>query len=322
MEDFSNSENYKIKENICLEHKIRELALQQGFDDVGIIEAKPLEKHFEILCNWLSENKNADMHYMKNNLELRENIKNFFPDAQSVIIFIHNYFPKNKFDFLKKYKIAYYAYGRDYHKVLAKKLKKIISDIKQLAPDCECRSFTDSAPVMEKVLAEKAGLGWIGKNSLLINRKLGSYFFISGIVTNLKLNYNTDIEKNRCGNCRNCIDACPTKAIEKPYIVNSNLCISYHTIENKNEIPEKLGNSEWIFGCDICQQVCPWNRKAKPNNEKDFSIKNELLELNDSALENLTEAEFDKLFEGSPIKRTKFEGLKRNIFFVKNENKL
>jgi len=256
------------------------------------------------------------MHYMKNHFEKRLDPSKLFEGTQSVISLIFNYNTDKKFE-NDYYQISKYAFGKDYHSIVKAKLKKLISFIEENFENAKCRAFVDSAPVMDKVWAQKAGLGWMGKNTNLISRKHGSFFFIAEILTNVELEYDRPL-KDYCGKCTKCIDACPTGAIYEPYKLNASQCISYLTIELKNEIPEKFKNSykNWIFGCDICQDVCPWNQKVLAHHEPEFEPYADLLKMNENDWKNLDEDTFNKLFKNSAIKRTKFEGLKRNINFL------
>jgi epoxyqueuosine reductase len=231
---------------------------------------------------------------------------------------LYNYSPKETIPEKENFKISKYAYGTDYHFILKRKLKDLIVYIEELAPNSSSRAFVDSAPVLDRAWAARAGLGWIGKNTMLITKKQGSYFFIGEIITDLELDYKNETVPNQCGGCTRCIEACPTQALE-PYILDSRKCISYWTIEHKGAtIPEKFKDKfeNYIFGCDICQDVCPWNRLSEPHMEPAFEPKEELLEIKKADWEVLTKEKFNALFKNSPVKRTKFEGLKRNIKFL------
>ena len=232
----------------------------------------------------------------------------------------YNYFTEEKQKDLSAPKISKYAYGRDYHKVVRKKLKTFLQFIQEEIGEVAGRAFVDSAPVMERVWAKKSGLGWIGKNSLMLTKGKGSFFFLAELVIDLELLYDGPV-KDYCGSCTKCIDACPTDAIVEPYQVDGSKCISYLTIELKDKLPETFSDKmeNWMYGCDICQDVCPINARAKAHQEEQFKPKAELLEKSKAAWEEITEEVFDSLFEGSPVKRTKYEGLKRNIEFLKNK---
>ena len=301
-----------------LAEKIKDKALDLGFLSVGFTSSDLLSEDASHLSEWLGNGYHAEMKYMENHFEKRINPKKLVEGSYSVISLLYNYFPKSQSSNQESPKIARYAYGRDYHKVLRKKLKQLFIYIKsELAPGLEGRYFIDSGPVLERTLARKAGLGWIGKNSMLIHPKFGSFFFICEMLINIELPAN-GILNDYCGGCTKCIDACPTNAIVSPKVIDSNKCISYHTIENKNEIPLELKGSfqNWIFGCDICQEVCPWNRKSKPHHEPDFDPQNNILNMTRKDWHNLSEEDFESLFYNSAIKRTKYSGLKRNLNFI------
>ncbi len=297
---------------------IRERAKELGFSEIGFSKAEKLTEEEERLKVWLDKGFNAGMTYMNNHFEKRLDPTELVPGAKTVISLMYNYHTELNQSDESIYKVSKYAYGRDYHKVVKNKLKKLFKFINDEIHEVSGRLFVDSAPVLEGAWASKAGLGWIGKNSLLINPKKGSYFFLSELVIDLELDYDSPIS-DFCGNCTKCIDACPTDAIHPDgYIVDANSCISFLTIENKEEIPEEFKNrmEDYIFGCDICQEVCPWNRFSKEHDEPDFTPKKEFLEMTAKDWIELTETKFEKLFYGTPVARTKFEGLKRNIEFV------
>ena len=254
------------------------------------------------------------MNYLEKNLDKRLDPRKLVPGAQSVISLSYNYFPKEKIDKKNNFILSKYAYGKDYHKVIRKKLKILFNYIKEKIGDIDGRVFVDSAPVHERAWAKLSGIGWIGKNSLLINERKGSYFFLAEIICDLELEYDT-ITKDRCGKCTKCIDACPTDAITSAQVIDANKCISYLTIENKKEIPNELKSNlnDAIFGCDICQDVCPWNKFSRPHNEDSFKPKKELSSLRKRDWIELTEDTFNKIFEGSAVKRAKYEGIIRNI---------
>jgi len=299
---------------------IKREALAQGFAACGIAPAGSLDKDGEHLDAWLAKGYHAKMEYMQKNSHLRTDPGLLVENARSVIVMLHNYFPPEKQPDVSPYLISAYAYGHDYHDVIHEKLNLISSKIKEQAPEAVIRGFVDSAPVLERAWATKAGLGWIGKNSMLISRKNGSYFFISELITDLELDYDPSFGGNYCGECSLCIDACPTAAITEPRVVDANRCISYLTIENKTDIPEQFKGTygKWVFGCDICQQVCPWNRFSTPHNEPAFLPSPELMKLDKQAWEQMDKENYNSLFRKSAIKRAKFAGLKRNIDFVAN----
>jgi epoxyqueuosine reductase len=242
------------------------------------------------------------------------------PGARSVISLIYNYFPPRDLANEGEYKIAKYAYGEDYHFVVKDKLKTFLDEIRQEVGEVNGRVFVDSAPVMERAWAKKSGLGWIGKNSLLLNREMGSFFFLAEMIIDLELVYDGPV-RDYCGTCTACMDACPTDAITEPYVVDGSKCISYFTIELKEEIPADVSGKfeNWIFGCDICQDVCPWNSFAKPHGEQRFAPHPDLEKMRKQEWVELTEEVFEKIFKHSPVKRTKLTGLKRNIGFLKEK---
>lgn len=294
---------------------IKSKAIELGFDFCGISKADFLENEAKLLETWLNKNYNGKMAYMANYFDKRLDPRLLVEGAKSVITFVLNYYPEEELT-EQEYKISKYAYGTDYHFVIKDKLSKLIAEIQIEIGDINARVFVDSAPVMDKVWAKKGGLGWVGKHSNLINRKIGSFFFIGEIICDLELNYDGPI-KDYCGTCTACIDACPTDAITEPYVVDGSKCISYLTIELKENIPTEFkGKMEnWAFGCDICQDVCPWNSFTKPHKTAEFLPNDELKNLKN--WEEITQEVFSKAFKNSAIKRTKFEGLKRNIEFLK-----
>lgn len=293
-------------------------ALELGFSEVGISKAEKLNEDEIRLKKWLDLGYNSTMSYMNNHFDKRLDPRKLVPGSKSIISLMFNYYTDNMQNIDSKFKVSKYAFGRDYHKVVKNKLKKLLKYINEELKEVSGRAFVDSAPILEGAWARKAGLGWIGKNSLLINPQKGSFFFLSELIIDLELEYDNPIS-DYCGSCTKCIDACPTEAISMDgYIVDGGKCISFLTIENKGEIPiefkDKMVN--YIFGCDICQDVCPWNKFAKEHKEPDFNPKKEFIELKKEDWENLAKDEFEKMFFGTPIARTKFEGLKRNIDFI------
>ena len=289
---------------------------------VGISKSEFLSEEAPRLEDWLNQNYNGTMSYMANHFDKRLDPRKLVPGSKSVISLVYNYYTETKQEDPESPKLAMYAYGKDYHKIIKKKLKVLLDSLRLELGDINGRCFVDSAPVMERQWAAKAGLGWQGKNTLLINTKKGSYFFLAEIICDLSLEYDHPI-KDHCGTCTKCIDACPTDAISpEGYLLDSSKCISYLTIERKSEMPEELKDkmSNWMFGCDICQEVCPWNKFSIPHEEPKFQAKEELLKRSKKEWEEITEEVFDKLFEGSAVKRTKFKGLKRNIDFLKTPN--
>jgi len=308
--------NKTAKEN----HKnIVKLSAQKfGFDFCGIYKADFLEEEAPLLENWLNKNYNGKMAYMANHFDKRLDPRKLVEGAKSVITVILNYFPEERLpEGENDIKISKYAYGKDYHFIMKDKLKSMFAEIQAQIGDIEGRVFVDSAPVMDKAWAKKSGAGWMGKNTNIINRKIGSFFFIGEIICDLELEPDGPI-KDYCGTCTACIDACPTDAITGPYEVDGSKCISYLTIELKEAIPAEFKGKmdNWAFGCDICQDVCPWNSFAKPHNITDFEINPALQKLGD--WEEITEEIFNKVLKLSPIKRTKYVGIKRNFSFLKS----
>ncbi|MEC8616881.1 MAG: tRNA epoxyqueuosine(34) reductase QueG [Bacteroidota bacterium] len=289
-----------------------------GFSHVGISKSVFLEKEARRLEEWLSNDFNGKMSYMENHFDKRTDPGKLVDGAKSVISVLFNYHnPKKQLD-NDAPKISQYAYGKDYHFVIKNKLKELQLFLMKKFGEINCRGFIDSAPVMDKVWAEKSGLGWIGKHSNLINKEVGSYFFIAELIVDIELEEDIPIN-DYCGTCTKCIDACPTEAIVEPYVVDGSKCISYLTIELKdqilpNEFKDKMDN--WMFGCDICQDVCPWNRFASVHNEPQFDPHPDLLKLTKKEWEELSEETYQNLFRKSAVKRTKYSGLKRNITFL------
>ncbi|MEM9869402.1 MAG: tRNA epoxyqueuosine(34) reductase QueG, partial [Bacteroidota bacterium] len=267
---------------------------------------------------WLNANMNGEMSYMENHFDKRLDPTKLVEGSKSVISLLLNYFPSETQN-AESYKISKYAYGTDYHYVIKDKLKSLLYFIQDEIGEVHGRAFVDSAPVLDKAWAAKSGLGWIGKNSNLITRKVGSFYFIAELIVDLELDYDSPVT-DHCGSCTACIDACPTQAIVEPYVVDGSKCISYFTIELKNEIPEAYSGKfdDWMFGCDVCQDVCPWNRFSKPHREPLFNSSPELLSMTKKDWEEITEDIFQQVFKKSPVKRTKFQGLKRNIDFIKS----
>ena len=297
---------------------IKAEAKRLGFDYVGVSKAAFLEEEAPRLENWLNNNMHGQMSYMQNYFDKRLDPRLLVPGAKSVISLLLNYFPsENQVDDTAP-KISKYAYGKDYHIVIKEKLNQLLEFIKENIGEVDGRAFVDSAPVMDKAWAKKSGLGWIGKNSNLINKSSGSFYFIAELILDLDLEYDGAV-KDYCGTCTKCIDACPTDAIIAPYVVDGSKCISYFTIELKENIPDDVkGKMEnRMFGCDICQDVCPWNRFSKPHQEPLFKANEELLGMKKEDWIELTEETFRRVFKDSAVKRTKFTGLKRNIEFLK-----
>jgi len=270
------------------------------------------------LEQWLKKNMHGEMQYMENHFDKRLDPTKLVEDSKSVVSLLLNYFPSKEPHDKTAPKISKYAYGTDYHFVIKEKLKQLLEFIYQEIGEVSGRAFVDSAPVLDKAWAAKSGLGWIGKNSNLITKDTGSFYFIAELILDLPLNYDTPTT-DHCGTCTACIDACPTGAIVDPYVVDGSKCISYFTIELKNEIPSSFKGSfeNWMFGCDICQDVCPWNRFSKAHSEPLFNPNNKLLSMSKSEWEEITEDLFQEIFKKSAVKRAKFSGLTRNINFLK-----
>ena len=312
---------------------IKTEAKRLGFFQCGISKADFLEEEAPLLEQWLKDNRHGQMKYMENYFDKRLDPRLLVPGAKSVVSLLLNYFPEEKsrhaelvsespLKTLKqvqgdgdgKPKISKYAYGKDYHFVIKEKLKELVEFIRVNIGDVNGRVFVDSAPVMDKAWAKKSGLGWVGKNSNIINKQQGSFFFIAELIIDLDLEYDSPVA-DHCGTCTRCIDACPTDAIVQPYVVDGSKCISYFTIELKENTPPEMKNKfqDWAFGCDICQDVCPWNRFSKPHNEPHFMPNEEMLNMSRKDWEEMTEEVFRKLFKDSPLKRAGFEKMKDNI---------
>jgi epoxyqueuosine reductase len=296
---------------------IKSEAKRLGFLSCGISKAAFLEQEAPRLENWLNNQRNGQMSYMENNFDKRLNPILLVDDAKSVISLLLNYYP-SEFQNPDSFKISKYAYGEDYHSVIKEKLKELLFSIQENIGEVSGRAFVDSAPVLDKAWAAKSGLGWIGKNSNLLTRKVGSFYFIAELIIDLDLEYDY-ATTDHCGKCTACIDACPTEAIIAPYQVDGSKCISYFTIELKENIPDEMKGKfdDWAFGCDICQDVCPWNKFSKPHNEPLFNPKPELLSMSKKDWEEITEETFKVIAKNSPLKRTKFSGIKRNIDFLR-----
>ncbi|MGF1532460.1 MAG: tRNA epoxyqueuosine(34) reductase QueG [Bernardetiaceae bacterium] len=297
----------------------REQAYALGFSYVGFSEAGFLAEEAPRLERWLAQGKHGQMHWMEDHFDKRLDTRLLVPGAKTVISLAFNYFPKVEILHQRNnYRIAKYAYGKDYHRVLKKKLKKLIQFLQTTeGHPINGRAFVDSAPVMEKAWAVRGGIGWQGKNSNLITKQTGSFLFLCQIILDLEFVYDGPI-RDYCGRCTLCLDACPTGAIPEPYVVDGSRCIAYLTIELKENIPSEFQGSwkNWAFGCDICQDVCPWNRRSLPHQEPAFAPKAELSAMQAKDWEELTETIFDQLFAGTALKRTKFAGLQRNIRFL------
>ncbi|MFL1894102.1 tRNA epoxyqueuosine(34) reductase QueG [Aquimarina sp. 2-A2] len=300
---------------------IKAEAERLGFLSCGISKAEFLEEEAPRLEKWLSDNMNGQMQYMENHFDKRLDPTLLVDDAKSVISLLLNYFPSHTQQDADAPKISKYAYGQDYHHVIKTKLKELTEFITENIGEVKGRAFVDSAPVLDKAWAAKSGLGWIGKHSNLITQKVGSFYFIAELIVDLELNYDHQTT-DHCGSCTKCIDACPTQAIVDPYVVDGSKCISYLTIELKEALPSEFKENmdNWMFGCDVCQDVCPWNRFSKPHSQPLFNPKPELLEMTKKDWEEITQEVFSKVFQKSAVKRTKFSGLQRNIEFLKGKS--
>lgn len=296
---------------------IKTEAKRLGFLSCGISKANFLEEEAPRLEKWLKQNKHGEMAYMENHFDKRLDPRLLVDGAKSVISLLLNYYPAETQN-PESYKISKYAYGEDYHHVIKSKLRQLQEFITEAIGDVSGRAFVDSAPVLDKAWAAKSGLGWVGKHSNLLTQQVGSFYFIGELIVDLDLEYDTPVT-DHCGTCTACIDACPTQAIVEPYVVDGSKCISYFTIELKNEIPNEFQGKfdEWMFGCDICQDICPWNRFSKPHKEPLFNANAELLSMSKKDWKEITEDVFKKVFHKSAVNRTKFSGLKRNIEFLK-----
>ena len=288
-----------------------------GFLSCGISKAVFLEEEATKLENWLNDGKHGKMKYMENHFDMRLDPRKLVPDAKSVISLSYNYYNDNLQKDKDAPKISKYAYGNDYHKVIKEKLKILFKELQKEFGDINGRVFIDSAPIMEKAWAAKSGLGWIGKNTNLISQKVGSFYFLAEIIVDLEFEYDTPVT-DHCGSCTACIDSCPTGALVKPYEIDASKCISYLTIELKDQIPSEFNGKmdNWAFGCDVCQDVCPWNRFSRKHNEPLFNPNQEMMKMGKKEWEELTEETFEVIFKNSAVKRTKYKGLKRNISFI------
>lgn len=315
-----------MKLNQSDQNKIRDFALSElGFLSIGFAKAEFMEEEARHLEQWLYQNHQGSMSYMENHFDKRVDPTKLVPGAKTVISLLYNYYTPEKQHDENAPKISMYAYGRDYHKVLKKKLKYLLSYIDESIYTVHGRAFIDSAPILERDWAKRAGLGWTGKHTLLLNPKMGSYFFLAELLIDLEIDEAPqEVMKDYCGTCTKCIDACPTDAISpNGYILDASKCISYLTIELKEDIPSAFSDQleNWMFGCDICQEVCPWNRFSKKHEEADFLPKSSLLEKSSEDWEALGQGEFDQLFMGSPVKRAGFDKLKQNISNVLGKKK-
>lgn len=300
---------------------IRKTATELGFDLCGIARAVKLDDDARRLESWLNNSFHGSMKYMENYFDLRVDPAKLVPGARSVITLLKNYFPNGEQP-KEANRVSKYAWGKDYHEVIRPKLKELLERINESIGAVNGRGFVDSAPVLERAWAQKSGLGWIGKNGNLITRQSGSFFFIATLIVDLELEYDDPVAKDYCGSCRRCIDACPTGAILDNKVINGSQCISYYTIELKEAmIPQEMSGKfdGWMFGCDTCQDVCPWNRFSKPHQEAAFTPIPEVLNLSTKEWELMTEDQFKKIFKDSPLKRSKWQGIQRNLRFLQQQ---
>lgn len=299
---------------------IKQEAARLGFDACNIAKAQPLDREARKLEAWLKNGYHGGMQYMENYFDMRIDPTKLVPGAKSVIVLLLNYFPQQQQSSTPK--ISKYAYGQDYHEVIRNKLKQLLQFMKENIGEVNGRGFVDSAPVLERSWAVNSGLGWVGKNGNLISKQQGSFFFIATLITDVELEYDDAFAKDYCGSCTRCIEACPTDAILEDKVIDGSKCISYFTIELKEMlIPESMQGKfdDWMFGCDTCQDVCPWNRFAAPTREQGFAPLPEVLNLTTKQWEDMTEESFRHIFRNSPLKRSKFQGIQRNLAFLKRK---
>ena len=305
-----------ISENTRL---IKSLAASHGIEQCGIARARPLDEDARRLEKWLNQGMHGNMQYMENHFDLRVDPTRLVPGARSVITLLKNYYPSQNIS--QDLKISKYAYGKDYHEVIKAHLKQMIVQLQESIGSITGRGFVDSAPVLERTWAQKSGLGWIGRNGNLITKQSGSFFFIATLIIDMELEYDDPFAKDFCGSCNKCVEACPTQAILPDKTINGSQCISYFTIELKDEIiPEEMKGkfSNWMFGCDTCQDVCPWNRFSRPAGDEAFQPFPEILNFTSKEWEELSEEAFKKIFKYSPLSRSKHKGIQRNIKFLKS----
>ena len=304
----------KLQKNIL----IKQLASKSGFDYCGIAKAAKLDDDAKRLEKWLHAQRHGTMHYMDRYFDVRIDPRLLVPGTKSVITLLKNYYPSERQN-SDAPKISKYAYSNDYHDIIRKDLHLFFEQIKRHLGDVQGRGFVDSAPVLERAWAQKSGLGWVGKNSMLINKNTGSFYFIATLMVDIELQYDDPLPKDYCGTCTKCIDHCPTDAILPEKVIDANKCISYFTIELKeNIIPEQMKGkfNNWMFGCDICNDVCPWNRFATAHNDEKFSPIRQIIDFSNKDWLNLTEESFKKIFKHSPLKRSKYHGIMRNLKFL------
>ena len=308
-----------LQNRSALSQFIKNQAGELGFMFCGISKAAFLEEEAPRLESWLKNGHHGELQYMENHFDKRLDPRKLVEGAKSVISMALNYFPGEQQADASAPRISKYAYGTDYHFIIKNKLKMLLERMREKVGQIEGRAFVDSAPVLDKAWAKRSGIGWVGKNANLINKNSGSFFFLAELIVDLELEYDVPATYDHCGTCTRCIDACPTDAIVSPYVVDGSRCISYLTIELKNEIPAHFKNKmdNWMFGCDICQDVCPWNRFSVLHNEPAFSPPDELMNISAAEWQEITEETFRRVFKNSPVKRTKYAGLKRNIDFLR-----
>lgn len=300
---------------------VKQNAASLGFSYCGIAKADFLDEDAKRLEAWLNQNLHGKMQYMETHFDMRVDPRRLVPGAKSVITVLKNYYPEAQ-QTTNSPHIAKYAYGKDYHEVIRAQLKEFLQILNEEIGEIAGRGFVDSAPVLERTWAVKTGAGWIGKNGNLINKQLGSFYFIATLIVDIELEYDDPFAKDYCGSCSKCIDSCPTEAIQPNKQINGSKCISYFTIELKDAlIPEEMKGKfqNWMFGCDICQDVCPWNRFSKPNAEPQFSAIPEILSYSNKQWKSISEEAFKNIFRDSPLKRTKFAGIQRNLRFIETK---
>jgi len=301
---------------------IKKIAGDLGFEHCGISKAVKLDADAARLEKWLHQGMHGTMQYMENHFDLRIDPSKLVPGARSVITLLKNYYPSQQQQ-PNTPGISKYAFGKDYHEVIKTNLRIFLDRIREKLGDIHGRGFVDSAPVLERSWAQRSGLGWVGKNGNLINKQSGSFYFIATLITDLSLTYDDPVAKDYCGTCTRCIDACPTDAILPDKVVDGSRCVSYYTIELKEMlIPEAMKGKfdNWMFGCDTCQDVCPWNRFSNPTDEPAFTPLPEILDLSAREWEDMTEESFKKIFRHSPLRRAKFSGIQRNLLFIRNSD--
>ncbi|WEK38444.1 MAG: tRNA epoxyqueuosine(34) reductase QueG [Candidatus Pseudobacter hemicellulosilyticus] len=300
---------------------VKAQAQRLGFSYCGVARAQPLDQDARRLEAWLHQGRHGSMGYMENYFDLRIDPTRLVPGARSVITLMLNYYPEQEQQ-EEAPKIAKYAYGKDYHEVIRAKLNELLALMRREIGEVQGRGFVDSAPVLERAWAQRSGLGWIGRNGNLIHKEAGSFFFLATLITDVALDYDDPYAKDYCGTCRKCIDACPTDAILEDKVIDGSRCISYFTIELKNQlIPENMEGKwdDWLFGCDTCQDVCPWNRFSRATTETEFTAIPELLNFTTGQWEELTEEAFKTIFRHSPLKRSKYAGIQRNLRFLNHQ---